>query len=96
MGSRSSSAREVPEPLAVDSARRWMLLDDVGTAIGWDAPLEERESVLRVFAFMQVASSDDLEALLAMGCVDRRPAWLAREMTLLIGDDEVARRARGA
>jgi Phosphotransferase enzyme family len=80
--------RAVPEPLAVDSARRWMLLEDVGAAVGWDAPLDERESVLRVFAFMQVASSDDLEALFAMGCVDRRPAWLARETTLLLEDDE--------
>jgi hypothetical protein len=80
--------REVPRPLAVDHARRWMLLEDVGTAIGWDAPVEERESVLRVFAFMQVATSDDVEALLAMGCIDRRPAWLAREAKLLLEDDE--------
>lgn len=80
--------REVPRPLAVDHARRWMLLEDVGSAIGWDAPSDERESVLRVFAFMQVASSDDLEALLAMGCVDRRPAWLARETKLLLEDDK--------
>jgi hypothetical protein len=80
--------REVPRPLAVDHARRWMLLEDIGSAIGWDAPADERESVLRVFAFMQVASSDDLEALLAMGCVDRRPAWLARETKMLLEDDE--------
>ncbi len=81
--------REVPRPLAVDSPRRWMLLDDVGSSIGWDAPVEERESVLRVFGFMQVASSGDLDALIAMGCVDRRTAWLARETSSLIADDEV-------
>jgi Phosphotransferase enzyme family len=80
--------REVPEPLAIDSLRRWMLLDDVGPALGWDAPVEERESVLGVFAFMQVASVGDPDALLALGCIDRRPAWLARELSELIGDEE--------
>jgi hypothetical protein len=80
--------REVPKPLAIDSSRRWMLLDDVGPALGWDAPVEERESVLRVFGFMQVASSGDPDALLAFGCIDRGLAWLAREVTALIGDEE--------
>jgi phosphotransferase family enzyme len=80
--------REVPEPLAIDRPRRWMLLDDVGPALGWDAPIEERESVLRVFAFMQVASAGDPDALLELGCIDRRPAWLAEEVTELIADEE--------
>ena len=80
--------REVPRPLAIDRSRRWMLLDDIGPAIGWDAPATERESVLRVFAFVQVASSDMLDALLALGCIDRRPAWLAREARELIADEK--------
>lgn len=79
---------EVPRPIALDSSRRWMLLDDIGPAIGWDAPVAERESVFRVFAFMQVASSSHLDALRAMGCIDRRPAWLARETSELLGDSE--------
>jgi hypothetical protein len=79
---------EVPEPLAIERSRRWMLLDDIGSAIGWDAPAEERESVLRVFAFMQLVSSGDPDALIVHGCIDRRPAWLAREVTELIGDEE--------
>ena len=86
----------VPRPLAVDSQRRWMLLDDVGPSIGWDAPVEERESVLRVFAFMQVASSSHLDALHAMGCIDRRPAWLARETSEAHRRRRLSRRARGA
>jgi hypothetical protein len=80
--------REVPAPLAIDRPRRWMLLDDIGPALGWDAPVEERESVLRVFAFMQVASAGDPDALLALGCIDRRPAWLAHEASELIADEE--------
>ena len=56
---------------------RWMLLDDIGAAIGWDAPLEERESVLRVFAFMQVASSSRSRRAARDG-LHRPPAGVAR------------------
>ncbi len=69
--------REVPRPLAIDGPRRWMLLDDVGASIGWSAPIEERESVLRVFAFMQVASSGDPDGAARHG-LHRPPARVAR------------------
>jgi aminoglycoside phosphotransferase (APT) family kinase protein len=80
--------REVPRPLAVDRERRWMLLDDVGAMIGWDAPREVREAALFVFGALQARSASQLDALLGMGCVDRRPAWLAREIRALLADDD--------
>jgi Phosphotransferase enzyme family len=80
--------REVPRPLAVDSERRWMLLDDVGPALGWDATPEEREPVLATFARMQVASTRHVDELLALGCVDRRLDWLVREVHELLADAE--------
>ena len=79
--------RNVPKPLALDRRRRWMLLEDVGPALGWDAPVEERELVLVTFGQMQATAAKDVDALLAMGCVDRRPAWLAREISHLLADD---------
>jgi hypothetical protein len=79
--------RNVPRPLAVDRPRRWMLLEDAGPALGWDAPTEERASVLVTFGRMQATAARDVEGLLAMGCIDRRPAWLAREVSLLLADD---------
>ena len=79
--------RNVPEPLAVDASRRWMLLDDVGPAVGWSAPVEEREAALQTFARLQVSSADHLDDLLAMGCIDRRPEWLAGETRELLADD---------
>jgi hypothetical protein len=79
----------VPAPLAIDTPRRWMLLDDHGPELGWDAPLEVREDVLRVFARMQIESAERVEELLGLGCVDRRLDVLAAEGRALL-DDEAA------
>jgi len=77
----------VPAPLAVNPARRWMLLDDLGPELGWDAPLAVREKVLRLFARMQIESSGRVDELLALGCVDRRLVWLAAQIRELLADD---------
>jgi aminoglycoside phosphotransferase (APT) family kinase protein len=79
--------KNVPEPVAVDMSRRWLLLDDVGPALGWSAPVEQRMAALSVFGHLQVASAKQVDALLAMGCVDRRPEWLARETRKLLADE---------
>ena len=78
----------VPEPLAVDPARRWMLLDDLGPELGWDAPIETRELVHRLFAEVQVESSRHVDELLELGCVDRRPGRLVTQIGELVADDE--------
>ena len=93
----------VPLPLAVDGERRWMLLDDFGTNVGWKASLETRVEVLSLFGRMQVASSSRTGELEAFGAFDRRPAWLAREAASLLADpatlatldDEEAERLEG-
>ena len=77
----------VPTPLAIERIRRWMLLDDLGPELGWAAPLEVREEVLRLFARMQIESSGRVDELLALGCVDRRLEWLAAQITELLADD---------
>ena len=77
----------VPPPLAVDSARRWMLLADLGPELGWGAPLEVREEVLQVFARMQIESAAHADDLLGLGCVDRRLEVLASEARDLLADD---------
>ena len=77
----------VPAPLAVNSPHRWMLLADLGSELGWDAPLEVREEVLRVFARMQIESAGRADELLALGCIDRRLDMLAAEARDLLADD---------
>jgi hypothetical protein len=78
----------VPEPLATDAERRWMLLEDLGPELGWDAPVEVRERVHRLFAGIQVESAGHVEELLALGCLDRSPRRLATQIDELVGDDE--------
>jgi hypothetical protein len=47
----------VPAPLAVDRERGWMVLDDLGEEVGWEAPLEVAEEVVRAFARLQVEAA---------------------------------------
>jgi hypothetical protein len=79
--------RQVPNPLAVDGRRHWMLLDEFGPEVGWSAPPAERELVLGLFSLLQVSSAQHVDALLALGCIARRPAWLAHEIHELLKDD---------
>jgi hypothetical protein len=69
----------VPAPLAVDAERRWMALPDFGAELGWDAPVEVREDVLRTFARLQVRAAPQVDRLLGAGCLDRRLAWLSAQ-----------------
>ncbi|HEX3213991.1 MAG TPA: hypothetical protein VH016_15575, partial [Actinomycetota bacterium] len=62
----------VPAPLAVDPGRGWMVLEDLGTEVGWEAPLEVVEEVVRAFARLQVEAAGQADRLLAAGCHDRR------------------------
>jgi hypothetical protein len=69
----------VPAPLAIDAERRWMVLADFGTELGWDTPVEVREDVLRTFASLQIDAASQVDRLLGAGCLDRRLAWLAAQ-----------------
>jgi hypothetical protein len=74
----------VPAPIAVDPERRWMLLDDFGPVVGWNADVETRREVLSTFARMQLATTSRQDELLTLGALDRRPAWLASEIRSLL------------
>lgn len=67
----------VPEPLAVDLDRGWLVLADLGPELGWGAPLEVRAEVLRRWSAMQRESVPHVAALRAAGCRDRGLPWLA-------------------
>jgi Ser/Thr protein kinase RdoA (MazF antagonist) len=74
----------VPEPIAVDRDRRWMLLEDFGPVVGWQAAAETRVEVLSTFARMQLETTSRQDELLALGAFDRRPAWLAAQIQPLL------------
>jgi Phosphotransferase enzyme family len=69
----------VPAPLAIDAEHRWMALADFGAELGWDAPVQVREDVLRTFARLQIEAASQVDRLLGAGCLDRRLAWLAAQ-----------------
>ncbi len=76
--------RTVPRPLAVDAARRWMLLDDFGGALLKDAPRPAWDATIRAFAALQRESVGQIDALLAAGCLDRRLDRLAAAVPALL------------
>jgi Phosphotransferase enzyme family len=78
----------VPLPIAVDPDRRWMLLDDFGPVVGWNADLETRTAVLSTFARMQLETTSRQGELLELGALDRRPAWLASRIVSLLRSPE--------
>lgn len=79
----------VPMPLAVHPEISWMLLEDFGKEVGWDAPVSVRMDALRSFARLQRASATDVETLLALGCIDRGLERLAEQIDPLVYDDEM-------
>ncbi len=79
----------VPLPLAIDRARGWMLLADVGPTLdaaagGDDAAV--RAGWLGTFGQLQRAAAGQVDALLAVGGVDRRLQRLAAQVEPLLGD----------
>ena len=78
----------VPAPLAVDPERGWMVLDDVGPEVGWEAPLEVVEEVASSFARLQVEAAGQTGRLLAAGCNDRRLGRLAAQAEAWLPDLE--------
>jgi len=56
-----------------------MVLDDLGEEVGWEAPPEVAEEVVRAFARLQVEAAGHVVELLAAGCHDRRLDRLAAQ-----------------
>lgn len=76
-----------PAVLALDPARRWMLMQDVGGAtLDQVREVERWEAALRDFARLQIAWVGQEERLIGLGCPDRRLARLAGQIDRLFAD----------
>lgn len=82
----------VPAPLAVEPERGLLLLPAFEHLPGWDAPLPERAEMLRRFAQLQRKASEQVDTLLADGCLDRRLEVLEAQIEPLVADDEATRK----
>jgi hypothetical protein len=79
----------LPVPLAIESERGWMLLDDFGGQTGHDADLDQQARLMQDFARLQIDSSQKIEALLDAGCKDRRMDIVLSQIEPLFEDELV-------
>ena len=82
----------VPEPLAVDEERGWLLLPAFDELVGWKAPLDVRCDVLARFAQLQQLSAEHADELIAAGCLDRRLGVLEQQLEPLVTHPEAVAR----
>lgn len=79
----------VPDVLAIDPERRWVLMREFGgTLLGKVTDLARWEEALREYARIQVASCDHLDGLFSVGCPDRRLEKLSAQVEALLADAE--------
>ena len=82
----------VPAPLAVEPERGLLLLPAFEHLPGWGAPLPERAAMLRRFGQLQREAADQVDELLAVGCLDRRLEVLEAQIDPLVADDDATRK----
>lgn len=78
-----------PQVLALDADRSWMLLEDLGEEPADALPVGERLGALAAIGELHRASVDLTDALLAGGCLDRRPNVLSAQIAALATDPTV-------
>lgn len=82
----------VPELVAADTARDWLLMRDGGTRlrelIRSSADLHRWEALLPAYAELQLAVAPHVEELLAAGVPDHRLAVLPAQVAELLDDEE--------
>jgi hypothetical protein len=90
----------VPPLLAADPASGWMLMSDAGTRLRTVEPeepwLDAWRHVLPQYAELQIALTDDVETMLALGVPDLRLATLPERYEQLLDEVDAERRFRDA
>ena len=79
----------VPEVVALERSRGWMLLEDLGDAVLSALGPDDWARALDAFASLHRRSVPLVDRLLEGGCVDRRPPVLAVQIEALAGDGTV-------
>jgi hypothetical protein len=81
----------VPDMVAADHDRGWMLMRDFGARALDDEPFTRWQAANRTFSAIQVACSIDLEPWWRLGCPDLRIPALVTYMDRLLGDPAALR-----
>ncbi|MFD7155790.1 aminoglycoside phosphotransferase family protein [Kribbella sp. NPDC059898] len=95
---RASADRpgEIPAPIAIDEARRWLLLADLGTPLGEETDVALWIDAVRNHARLQRSYVAEPELLLDYSCADRRLAVLDSELDRLLEPNKLTRRLASA
>ena len=87
--------KSVPELVAVDAAKGWMLMRDGGeqlrASIRPVKDIKPWEPVVRSYAELQIGLAEHVDELLALGIPDHRLAALPSLYSRLLADDEILR-----
>ena len=86
----------VPEPLAIDEKRAWMLLPDLGPPLAGEADIAVWIDALQGHARLQRSYVDQMDRLFEFSCVDRRLAVLEAELDRLLGPNPATDRLEPA
>jgi phosphotransferase family enzyme len=81
--------QNMPRLLAMERERYWMLLADFGTELYHHPNKTAWEKTLEVYSQMQVAASQRIDSLFAVGCLDRHLHILATQIDPLLNDEDV-------
>ena len=73
--------QNLPEIVAMDAGRRWMLMRDFGGTSLEEMLIDHCEQAVRRFAQIQVESATNLDRWLGLGCRDLRPDRLPATLT---------------
>jgi hypothetical protein len=80
----------VPDVLATDDGRRWLLMREFRGEPLWRLPdIQRWEEALRLLASIQIESAGRVAWLFSLGCPDRRLDVLAAQIDPLIANDSV-------
>jgi hypothetical protein len=77
----------LPEPIAIDAERGWLLLRDVGVRLREHGEsVEDWEAILPRYAELQLAAAPQADELLSLGVPDERLAGLPTRLDRLLDD----------
>lgn len=81
--------QHIPRPLQIEAEQKWILLADFRGRIAYEPSVDERAALVHAFGPLQVNSTQHIDAMLKLGCRDRRLSWLATKIDPLLHDSAV-------
>ncbi|WP_076538590.1 phosphotransferase family protein [Shewanella sp. UCD-KL21] len=78
--------------ITIDADKQWLLASDFGAALEETVPLSVWADAFNAFAKLQIASSQQLDALSASGCLTRDISQLPQQLSTIFNDSSIMSR----